>query len=404
MSFSLMPIIAAMISLSTALPQIQYHAAEPHVYSLVSELQDVQPDITIQTEYTYTGSLITPEYTITDGEITLTEGVDFLVQTDKEIIDVGEYTLTFTYIGGRSGTVTKTVNVIPMDISEAGFHIEINDPLNIYYNNSPARPQLTVKTPDGTELPAENYSVSYSNNNEPGQALATVTARGNYTGSLTENFIIRPAPSADITVKKTGSDYITLSWSASPGASGYEIYKKYDGKWNKTAEANADELSKKLSKRRANTEYGFYVLAYKEIDGERYYSPQSETVYAYTNAAKPAKVTLGKTDVDTDKAVPVGSRRVRLSANQKVLILSKDLKRIPPINSRSERIPKGKTVLLSGAIIAARSALQQIPPTSFTISKKLQAHMILLLKNVRLLIRVHTIRDIMTKNIPIMLS
>lgn len=81
-----------------------------------------------------------------------------------------------------------------MNISEAGFHIEINDPLNIYYNNSPARPQLTVKTPNETEFPTENYSVSYSNNNELGQALATVTASGNYTGSLTENFIIRPAP------------------------------------------------------------------------------------------------------------------------------------------------------------------------------------------------------------------
>lgn len=36
MPFSFMLIIAATISLGTALPLTQYHAAQPHVYSLVS--------------------------------------------------------------------------------------------------------------------------------------------------------------------------------------------------------------------------------------------------------------------------------------------------------------------------------------------------------------------------------
>ena len=65
-----------------------------------------------QNSYPYTGKPITPNVTVTWGEITLTEGVDYTV-TYANNIQVGTATLTVTGKGNYTGAVTKEFTITP---------------------------------------------------------------------------------------------------------------------------------------------------------------------------------------------------------------------------------------------------------------------------------------------------
>lgn len=66
-------------------------------------------DIAVQT---YTGSAITPEITVTDGENTLTLGTDYTVSYSDNI-NAGTATAKITGKGNYSGTVEKTFTILP---------------------------------------------------------------------------------------------------------------------------------------------------------------------------------------------------------------------------------------------------------------------------------------------------
>ncbi len=76
------------------------------------------------------------------------------------------------------------------------------------YDGTAKTPSVTVKL-DGKTLELNtDYTVAYSNNTNVGTAKATVTGKGNYTGSKTVNFTIvkaeeQPEPASKITCKKT---------------------------------------------------------------------------------------------------------------------------------------------------------------------------------------------------------
>ena len=74
------------------------------------------------------------------------------------------------------------------DLSRA--EIELDDWF-YRYDKSPKEPEPTV-TLDGTELPSADYTVSYRNNTNAGQASVTVTGTGAYYGSKTVQFTIAP--------------------------------------------------------------------------------------------------------------------------------------------------------------------------------------------------------------------
>ncbi len=76
------------------------------------------------------------------------------------------------------------------------------------YDGTAKTPSVTVKLDGKTLALNTDYTVSYSNNIKVGTAKATVTGKGNYTGSKTVNFTIvkaeeQPEPASKITCKKT---------------------------------------------------------------------------------------------------------------------------------------------------------------------------------------------------------
>ena len=74
----------------------------------------------------------------------------------------------------------------------------IQDIPSVTYTGSAKKPSVTVKDGDYTLVEDKDYTVTYSNNTNAGTATATVTGKGNYTGSVSKNFTINKA-SRDVT-------------------------------------------------------------------------------------------------------------------------------------------------------------------------------------------------------------
>ena len=71
------------------------------------------------------------------------------------------------------------------------------------YDKSPKEPVPTVRL-DGAVVPSTDYTVSYANNTNAGQAAVTVTGTGAYFGSKTVHFTIDPrlVLPQEVTVRK----------------------------------------------------------------------------------------------------------------------------------------------------------------------------------------------------------
>lgn len=66
-------------------------------------------------------------------------------------------------------------------------------PTKYVYNGRARTPALTVTDSKDSVINTSNYSVTYVNNVKAGTAKATITFRGNYSGSITKNFTIAKA-------------------------------------------------------------------------------------------------------------------------------------------------------------------------------------------------------------------
>ncbi|MBR3021625.1 MAG: bacterial Ig-like domain-containing protein, partial [Bacteroidaceae bacterium] len=133
---------------------------------------------------TYTGSELTPDVTVTDGENTLTSD-DYDVAYEDNT-SVGTATVTVTLKGNYSGTLTASFTIEPKPADDDFAVAEIAAQT---YTGSELTPDVTVTDGENT-LTSDDYDVSYADNTAVGEATVTVTLKGNYSGTLTASFTI----------------------------------------------------------------------------------------------------------------------------------------------------------------------------------------------------------------------
>ncbi|OKZ47011.1 MAG: hypothetical protein BHV89_21095 [Clostridiales bacterium 41_21_two_genomes] len=75
------------------------------------------------------------------------------------------------------------------------------------YDGSAKKPGVTVTDANGAKIASSNYSVAYSNNVKKGTATATVTFKGNYSGTVKKTFIIYPAKVSNVKLSSTSYTY-----------------------------------------------------------------------------------------------------------------------------------------------------------------------------------------------------
>lgn len=150
---------------------------------------------------TYTGRAMTPtSMKVYDGSgKLLTYGTDYTVSA-KNNINVGTATVTITGKGKYHGSFTSSFKITPKALT-----LKVSgDGKTRYYNGTAQKPVLTVKDANNSSrklVQGRDYSVSFSTKCINACTVkATVTLKGNYTGSATYSFKINPRSMNNCTV------------------------------------------------------------------------------------------------------------------------------------------------------------------------------------------------------------
>ena len=149
-------------------------------------------DITALVEPTsveYTGSAITVNLTVKDGEKVLVEGIDFGTEYVNNI-NVGTATIKVTGLNNYKDVKEVTFEITPVDITNYNAAIA---PVSKIYNGVFDEPTLTVRKDDSTPalVKGTDYEVSYVLNGEEveepvnaGTYTVVIKGIGNYKGTV----------------------------------------------------------------------------------------------------------------------------------------------------------------------------------------------------------------------------
>ena len=153
------------------------------------------------TSETYNGSSVCPTVTVSSdhGLESLVEGEEFEITyknsagttiTASQVVNAGTYTIIATGIGNFTGELTATFVVNSLAISDTS--ITVASIANQTYTGSAINPLPVVKHNGTVLVKNTDYTLSYSNNTNAGEATVTITGIGNFKGSRTIKFTIAP--------------------------------------------------------------------------------------------------------------------------------------------------------------------------------------------------------------------
>lgn len=150
-----------------------------------------------------------------------------------------------------------TIDKNDYDFSKIPLTVKTNDNVLTYTGNA-LKPDVTVSN-DGTDLIKDkDYTITYSENTNVGYGSYTLKGIGDYNGSKSYNFTIKPNSTEIKSIKNSKSKSVTLSWNSVKGAKYYNVYYT-SGSKPKTLKVNGTSTTvKKLNK---NVSYKFYVVA-----------------------------------------------------------------------------------------------------------------------------------------------
>lgn len=128
----------------------------------------------------------------THYETSLRKGIDYMIYSSKQLKNAGTYKVTFKGIGGYTGAVTKTIKIMPEDITN--YSIEYAEGTDTYsYVSSGVKPQLIVKMNYRQLTEGKDYTIVYTNNKKIADKESDkapqfyIKGIGNYTGTTANN-------------------------------------------------------------------------------------------------------------------------------------------------------------------------------------------------------------------------
>lgn len=195
--------------------------------------------------FSYTGSPITPNITVTHSGLTLVKGTDYTVSYSNNT-KPGTATATVTGIGNYTDTKVLNFTIKQPEVKKVALSdCTITLSKSVFtYDGKAKTPEVTVKHGNTTLAKGTDYTLSYSHNTNVGTGKVTITGKGNYTGSVSKTFAIQEA-------KSKGFTWGTDNWNFNNSAPTYfprTTYRKH------ISEAYLNTLKKNLT----NTEY--YVV------------------------------------------------------------------------------------------------------------------------------------------------
>ena len=133
----------------------------------------------------YCGLALTPDFTVSDGKITLKKDTDYTV-TYQNNVNVGTATILVEGKGNYTGS-----KEISFKIKQRGMDkVTLSDIADQEYSGTALTPDFVVSDGDLTLKKNTDYTVEYQDNVNAGTATVTVKGKGNYTGSKKVTFKI----------------------------------------------------------------------------------------------------------------------------------------------------------------------------------------------------------------------
>ena len=154
----------------------------------------------------YTGNEITPDVTVTLGDLQLVKDTDYVLKYENNI-EKGVATVLVSGIGNYSGVAKQTFNINKNSVYS--FTVFSETEMTATYDGTPLKPEMEVYY--GTTRLTEDvdYRVVLENNVNAGTATVTIIGMGAYEGERSYNFTILPCEITENDVSATG-DEITI--------------------------------------------------------------------------------------------------------------------------------------------------------------------------------------------------
>ena len=136
--------------------------------------------------YLYTGSPITPKFTLNIGGKMLDSDSDYDVEiTDN--VNVGTAHVRISGKGKFKGVIERTFEIRPVPAASLSYYA---DETEFTYTGEPCYMQVAVKFGETTLEEGKDYTLQYTDNTEPGTANAVITFHGNFVGVMSIPFVI----------------------------------------------------------------------------------------------------------------------------------------------------------------------------------------------------------------------
>lgn len=176
-------------------------------FEIRKEVQDIsKASVNKIDDVTFTGEPIEPALKVSHKDKALKQGTDYEVSYSDNV-NAGKAAYTLYGKGDYTGTLSGNFKIAPANISDATVEL---DSSSYTYDGTAHEPKAAV-TLNGKTLSSETeYKLTYVDNTNAGNATATVTGKGNYSGTVTTTYSIAPADisSAQVTIPEqayTGS-------------------------------------------------------------------------------------------------------------------------------------------------------------------------------------------------------
>ncbi|MGN0533985.1 MAG: fibronectin type III domain-containing protein [Eubacterium sp.] len=148
------------------------------------------------------------------------------------------------------------------------------------YDGKVKKPSVKVVGSNGKAISSSNYTVSYaSGRKNVGKYAVKITFKGNYSGTKTLYFTIKPKATS-ISSVSAGSKKFTVKWKKqATQTTGYQIQYSTNSKFSKAKTVTVSKnstTSKTVSKLSGKKKYYVRVRTYKTVGSTKYYSAWSK--------------------------------------------------------------------------------------------------------------------------------
>ncbi len=141
--------------------------------------------------FVYDGTEKAPNVTVKSGDRTLVEGTDYVIELPEDSVNAGEKTLTVkgTGVGAYGGTHSITYTITPATVTELTLDTD-----ELTYDGAEKVPGMTVKAGELVLDPETDFDVATSDDiTNIGTKTVTITAKGNFEGTLEATYKVLPA-------------------------------------------------------------------------------------------------------------------------------------------------------------------------------------------------------------------